>query len=179
MNDWIYTARKRFAPGLSAGWDGYIEFSEFRHIEELISIDSLLCPDLITEIKNDDWAHNIHQDFRLTYFRDLDYLLKRTSSCQCEYQILALLENPTESAPHPSGFIAAGFDIVDDCSGNSALTNCGPMPEIFSPADVNCYGLVAQLDYARVICAKMRSAFPDDPHLGDCGIWQVARRLPG
>lgn len=178
MNEWIYTARDRFTPGHARGWDGYVEFSGFQHIEELISMDSMLCPDLIDEIEEADWAHNVQKDFRLTWFHDLEYLLRRMKWRPEEHQVLGILENPIERVSPPKGFMQVGFDIVDQYNGISTLTNCGQMPDIFVPADVNCYGLLNELSAAERICAKMHANHFDDGHLNNCSIWQVARMLP-
>ena len=141
-------------------------------------MDPILCPDLTVELNDRDWEHNLHEDFRITWFRNLNYLMNRQPLDVNNHQILALLANPLRRESLPHGFTCCGFDIVDECSGNSTLTNCGPMPDIFHPADVNHYGLLDDLDAANSICVKMRTLMPEDPHLNNCGVWQVGRRLP-
>jgi len=76
---WLFTARERFGPNTHPdGWHGYLDFSGFQHIQELVSADSILCGDVITELVEEDWDHNVHADNRITLFTDFEYLVRRT-----------------------------------------------------------------------------------------------------
>ncbi|EMB16311.1 hypothetical protein RE6C_02955 [Rhodopirellula europaea 6C] len=159
-------------------WNGYRRFSGFDDITELVTLDSMMCPDVITDLCDDDWQHNIHEDFRTGLFRDADYLLHRQPLDPSLHQLIATCERPDGSESIPHGFAFCGYDIMDSYFGNSTLTNCGPIPEAFTPRDVNRYGLVEKLDAALKIRDTMRRLQPDDPHLGECDVWLLAQHLP-
>ncbi|GAA5504606.1 hypothetical protein [Novipirellula caenicola] len=178
MTGWLYTLRERFTPDLTDRWDRYRHFSGFHDIAELVTLDSMMCPDVITELRDDDWQYNVHEDFRTELFRDGDYLLNRQPLDPLLHQLIAAHEHPDGSESIPAGFTFCGYDIMDSYFGNSTLTNCGPIPEAFTAEDVNRYGLVQDLAAALRIRDAMRKQEPDDPHLGQCEVWLVAQRIP-
>ena len=49
-------------------WDKYIAFSGLTRLTEVVSLDGLLCPSLLPEIKDDYWPHIVNEDFMLQYF---------------------------------------------------------------------------------------------------------------
>jgi hypothetical protein len=137
-----------------------------------------MCPDLIDELRTEDWDHNVQEDFRTELFRDANYLLSRQPLDASKHQLIAALECPPAGLVIPNGFTVCGFDIMDSYFDNSTLTNCGPLPEAFTPTEVNNLGLIDDRDRAFAIRDSMRTLQPDDPHLGDCEVWLLARRLP-
>jgi hypothetical protein len=94
------------------------------------------------------------------------------------HQLLAVLELPNGSEGVPPGFTRCGFDIMDSYFGNSTLTNCGPIPEAFDASNVNEFGLLSHCETAIAVRDRMRRLQPDDPHLGNCQVWGIARMLP-
>jgi hypothetical protein len=179
MSEWLYTIRQRCTPETLEGWVGYLAFSGFTHITELVTLDCIMCPAVITELVDEDWNHNVHEDNRITFFRDAEYLLNRQPLDPLRHQLLAIVESPDGTESVPVGFTACGFDIMDSYVGNSTLTNCGPVPEAFDPSTVNTFGLLSDLATAMEVRDRMRRQQPNDPHLRDCDVWQIARRLLG
>ncbi|MHB8860935.1 MAG: hypothetical protein ACYC6N_00920 [Pirellulaceae bacterium] len=178
MNQWLYTIRERCTPETLEGWEEYLAFSGFKHITELVTLDSIMCPDIITDLVDEDWSHNLQEDCRITFFRDSEYLMDRQPLDPSRHQLLAILECPDRSKSVPPGFTRCGFDIMDSYLGNSTLTNCGPIPEAIDPSAVNTFGLLSDGETAIEVRDKMRRQRPVDPHLGDCEVWLIARRLP-
>lgn len=178
MSQWLFTLRERFRPGISAGWDKYLSFSQFAHIRELVTLDSIMCPQVITELCDEDWNHNVHEDYRTHLFRNADYLLTRPPVDPRRRQVLAIRERPDGAEAVPPGFARCGFDIVDAFNDISCLTNCGPIPEAFAPSQVNDYGLLPDVETARAVRDAMRRLQPEDPHLGQCEVWLIARHNP-
>lgn len=179
MSEWLYTLRERFTPETANGWAEYLEFSGFKHIAELVTLDSLMCPSVMTELVDEDWKHNVHADFRTELFHDPDYLLDRQPLDRSRHQLLAILEAPSGPEHVPAGFSRCGFDIMDAYFGNSTLTNCGPIPEAFAASEVNAFGLLSDREMAFEVRNRMRRLEPNDPHLGNCEVWYIARMLPG
>ena len=175
MAAWHYTARQRFAPTTSTGWQSYLNFSGFHHISELVSADSILCPNLVTEIIDEDWNHNVKEDYSIDCFFDLDYLKKRIKFEPTLHNLLAIWKRPTAIAIPPVEFEHCGFDILDTYGAISVLTNCGQFPELFEPSSVNRYGLLSDLAQADEISKNLRNTYPEDPHCQDCHVWQIAR----
>ncbi|MFM7115109.1 MAG: hypothetical protein ACKO0N_00595 [Planctomycetota bacterium] len=178
MTEWLYTLRGRLTSSDSPGFHEYRLFSGFAHISEVVTLDSMLCRDLIDELQAEDWQHNVHEDYRTHLFRCAEYLMERQPLDPSLHQVIAARESPAKSDQVPNGFVRCGHDIVDSYVGNSTLTNCGPIPEAFSPSEVNGFGLLDDRERAFAVRDAMRSLQPDDPHLGRCEVWLLARRLP-
>ncbi|QDT56419.1 hypothetical protein Pan44_44730 [Caulifigura coniformis] len=166
-------------PSAGEHWQGVHAFAGFLNVDEVVTLDSILCPDVVSDLSDEDWNHNVHKDFRIFLFRDPAYLTARQPLDPTCHQLLAVLERPQISDNVPRGFARCGFDIVDSCVGNSTLTNCGPIPEMFDPSIVNELGLIADLPTALEVRDRMRKLSPNDDHLGACEVWLIARRLPG
>ncbi len=178
MREWLYTLRERFTVHPQQRFDDYRMFSGFHHITELVTLDSMMCPDLIDELRTEDWEHNVQKDCRTELFRDANYLLSRQPLDASKHQLIAALECPPPDFVIPNGFTICGFDIMDSYFGNSTLTNCGPIMDAFKPSEVNNFGLLDDRDRAFVIRDTMRALQPEDPHLGDCEVWLLARQIP-
>jgi hypothetical protein len=171
----IFTATKRFDRSCGDAWDKYVGWSKLTHLREVVSLDTILCHHVIQELREEDWNHNVHADYRLYYFRDLDYLMRRVGSLDA-VNILALADEPGESdlAWLDGRFAFQGFDLVEDQTGISALTNCGGFDKVFSPGDLAPNGLVRDLHRARDIQQSLRRYYPDEPH-ADCILWAIWR----
>ncbi len=175
MTDWIFTARERFTPANGVRWADYIEWIGFTDIEELVTLDHMMCPELIDEPIGDDWSHNIQADYRTTWFHDLTHLRQRCDWRIGRDQIIAMIENPDAKHEPPNGFTHGGFDILDGYDSNSVLTNCGRFPDIIDAITVNSWGLLPTVVLANTIAERMRTEFPEDDHCQDCRVWQVVR----
>ena len=179
MSEWLYTIRERCTPETLKGWKDYIAFSGFTHITELVTLDCIMCPVVIRDLVDEDWNHNIQEAYRIFFFRNAEYLLRRPPLDPVRHHLLALVECPDGTESVPVGFTPCGFDIVDSSFGNSTLTNCGPLPEAFDPSAVNTFGLLSDVQTAMEVRDKIRQQRPDDWHCCACEVWQVARRLIG
>jgi hypothetical protein len=175
MINWLFTARERFTPSQIEGWHNYIKFSGFTHITEVVTLDYILCPDLIKDLIDEDWSYNVQVDCRITWFTNPTYLRQRINWHVGQDQLLAILEQPKHLHQVPPKFEFCGFDIVDDDDDNSILTNCGQFPDVFKPSDVNQFGLLSDLNHTNAIAAQIRATFPDEPHCCNCRVWQIAR----
>ncbi len=174
--EWIYTARERFTVAAGPRWSDYLKFSGFTHISELVTLDYVLCPDLIDSLIDADCKYNVQADDRIHWFQDCDYLIGRVSWRSGRDQILAIREEPSESLAVPDGFEPCGFDILDRDDSISVLSNCGQFPEIFDPSEVNVLGLIEDSKRAHSIAARIREEYPSEYHCSACRVWQLARR---
>lgn len=177
MTKWLFTARQRFTSSHTQDWHSYVQFSGFTHITEVVTLDSILCPDLIEALIDEDWSHNVHADCRVTWFTNASYLRQRINWRVGQDQLIATLEQPTYIHQIPTSFEFCGFDIVDDHDSNSVLTNCGLFSGIFNQSDINTFGLLSDIDQANTIAAQIRAKFPEDSHCRSCRVWQIARSI--
>ena len=54
-----YTARTRFGPFCGEPWTAYSSWAGLTDVNELISFDEILCPNLIENLTDEDWKHNV------------------------------------------------------------------------------------------------------------------------
>ncbi len=170
----LYTAVRRFDPACGDAWTKYVTWSGLTHLKEVVSLDGILCPAVIKELIDEDWKHNVQEDYKVFLFRDLDYLLSRVTDHD-QVNFLAIMQNPTaedvRSFTKPR-FEFRGFDLVDVHGDISALVNCGGFAKAFSKADLSECGLVT--DYARAteIHRLLQSEYPQEPH-AECDMWAI------
>jgi hypothetical protein len=131
---------------------------------------------MVGEIREEDWAYNVHENFKTSFFHEPDYLFGRDGFDKTSQHVLGIIQAPQRAEPAAHNFKLCGFDIMDSRVGNSTLTNCGRIPEAFSPTDVNQYGLVPNIEDAYAIRDRMRAHRPDDDHLGKCEVWQISKQ---
>ena len=179
MCSFYYTARKRFGPFCGEPWTAYASWAGLTDVKELISFDEILCPNLIENLTDEDWKHNVQADNRVFWFIDFDYLKKRVRFDSALHNILAIAEN-TEHWTPPSEFMHRGFDIIDSYDNISILTNCrGGFGDTMVGLKLNSYGLVDSLETAESIAYDLRRSFPDEAHCKTCRAISLAQHVKG
>ncbi len=154
-------------------WESYIAWAQLPQLTEVISLDTMLCPNLIEDLIEEDWEHNVQEDFCISYFRDLDYLLGRVG--QQPAHILAIMREPPLEAQAlwaDARFVFLGYDLIEAGSGMSALTNCCGFPLAFAPTDLSALGLIADFEQAREIQRLLLEHYPDEIH-AECDLWAI------
>jgi hypothetical protein len=97
----------------TAPWAGYIAWSGLEQLDEIISLDSSLCPTVLPDIKTEYWSHIVNEDFMLHFFIDLDYLRSETASI-LRKNLLCVFRNPfthPSTAQGPEGFEFTGMTL--------------------------------------------------------------------
>ena len=173
----VYSAVKRFDPACGEPWQKYIEWSGLTQLREVVSLDGILCPTIFRDLIAEDWQHNVQENFKITLFHDLDYVVRRVAGDD-RVSILALMQNPTDTEVRSftdPRFVFRGFDLVELGTGISALVNCGGFDKAFSHADLSDCGLLT--DHAKALSVQnlLRAEYPDEPH-ADCDLWAIWRR---
>ncbi len=161
-----------------AAWAGYIAWSGLEQLDEIISLDSSLCPTVLPDIKTKYWNHIVNENFMLHFFTDLDYLRSETASI-LRKNLLCVFRNPLthpSAAQVPKGFEFIGYDLVEKDSGVSALTNCGGFPKAFSNDELSEKGLLRAHERARTVQDALVREYPGEPH-ADCHLWAIFRSL--
>ena len=110
----VYSAVQRFDSSCGGSWAEFIAWSGLTQLREVVSLDGTLCPTIFRELTDDDWRHNVQEDFKVNLFHDLDHVLGRVAGDD-RVGILALPEPDRErgrSFADPR-FAFRGFDLVE------------------------------------------------------------------
>lgn len=178
MEPW-FIATKPFGPDNGDVWDRYVAWSGLSQLRELVSLDEILCPTVLSDIPDRYWPHIVNEDFMLRYFRDLAFLQKELALLQKEprdrtgHHVLCVFRDPpVHPASPPANFRFLGYDLVDIRDGASALSNCGGFPEIFLSSELSEHGLLTSYDKALRVRADLRERRSRDT---DCHCWAIFR----
>jgi hypothetical protein len=169
-----FIATEPFSPADGDSWSRYVAGCGLTHLEEVVSLDSMLCPTVLDETRADYWPHIVNEDFMLDFFTDYAFLLKQVEGIERK-NLLCVFRNPERqpSAPFPS-FEFLGYDLVDRQGTASVLTNCGGFPEIFANSELSSLGLLPTLERARQVQSRLRALDLKNHHT-DCHVWAIFR----
>src|SRR5215470_11372096 len=156
-----FIATQPFTPTDGDRWIDYVKWSGLTQLQEVVSLDGMLCPTLLPEVKDEYWPHIVQEDFMLNYFLDFDYLMAQVAAIE-KKNVLCVFRNPVEppQAPLAAQFRFLGFDLVDVQNSASALTNCGGFPRAFANSELARVGLLPELQRAIERQAALRSGYP-------------------
>jgi hypothetical protein len=172
----LFIATERFNPLDGEKWQGYCKWAKITGLVEVVSLDASLCPHLIREFQGEDWHHIVCEDFRLDYFYHLDYLKRRIQNVP-RRNLLGLYRNPEahiEAAPAPGDFCFVGYDLIEEQTQISALTNCGGFPDVFSNDELSRFGLLDSFDRAFDVRRLLAERHPKEPH-AQCEMYAIWR----
>jgi hypothetical protein len=176
MQPW-YIATKTFTPR-HEGWTKYIAWSGLTQLDEVVSLDPMLCPSLLSDIKTEYWPHIVNEDFMLNFFVDLEFLLVQLPEV-AERNLLCVFRNPLNQptvAADSLKFEILGYDLVDVQASASALTNCGGFPEVFENSELSSKGLLPSWRRALEVQSELPRRYPKEPH-ADCHVWAILRAV--
>ena len=172
----LFIAVQRFDPSDGEKWESYVRFAKIPGLVEVVSLDMLVCPRLIQEFCDEDWDHLVNEDFRIAYFYHLDYLLERVQNVS-RRNILGVYRNPERHiacAPAPGDFAFVGYDLIEEQTQISALTNCGGFPDVFQNEELNRFGLIDGFDRANEVRRLLAGRHPEEPH-AQCELYALWR----
>ena len=169
-----FIATKPFTPAEGEAWDQYIDFSGLTQLEEVVSLDPLLCPALLQGTHDAYWPRMVRENFTLNCFLDLNFLKQQIAQVHPR-NLLCVFRNPAEHPTAPTAdFEFVGYDLVDVQFTASALTNCGGFPKAYANSELSRHGLLPGLARASEVQQSLRSLYPDEPH-ADCHLWAIFR----
>jgi hypothetical protein len=175
MQPW-FIATERFTSRDGAAWEKFVAWSGLTHLDEVVSLDPMLCPTVLPDIKDTYWPHIVNEDFMLSFFVDLEFLLQQVPNLKGR-NLLCVYRNPeAPPAPHEGSidFELLGYDLVDVEGSASALTNCGGFPDVFANEELSSQGLLTSHARAVQVQAELRARHPEDHH-ADCHVWARSR----
>ena len=174
-----YLAVSCFDEAEGQKWQDYVRWAGLAHLRELITLDPSLCRRVVSELSDEDWLHNVHEDNMQEFFLDLDYLLARTSQFR-RIHIFAVQREPSKenrSFLAESDFAFVGYDILDREGAFSLLTNCGPFPLACDKTELSEVGLVVDFYRAEQVRRKLFQYYSANEHVPECVIWAVWKML--
>lgn len=172
----LFRANERFDIADGKKWSEYFEWARIPALVEIVGLDSMLCPSVITEFTDEDWNHIVCEDFRLDYFYHLDYLKQRVQHVS-RINILGLYRNPEThiaTPPAPRSFSFIGYDLIEEATQISALYNCGGFPDAFSNEELNRSGLLRNFTRASQVRRRLLERYPEESH-ANCELYAVWR----
>ena len=177
MHPWSIATTTFTARG-GESWQKYVAWSGLTQLDEVVSLDPMLCPTLLPEIRYEYWPHIVNEDFMLNFFIDLKFLLAQLSGV-AERNLLCVYRNPPTPPPPCIGsvkFEFLGYDLVDVEASASALTNCGGFPDVFDNAELSSKGLLTSHARALQVQSELRVRHPEEHH-ANCHVWAVCRAV--
>ena len=177
MSPW-FAATERFGPHLKDAWSKYVEWSGLNQLDEVVSLDAMLNPPLLAEMKAEYWPYFPSGCRMFGLFTDLAFLLGQVPQSS-KRNILCVFLNPIEPPKLPQDlarFELLGYDLVEVEGSTSALTNCGGFPGVFSNGELSSKGLLVSHVRAQEVQAKLRASHPEEHH-ADCDLWAIARAV--
>ena len=176
MTPW-FIATEPFTPDSGEPWNKYIQWSGLTQLQEVVSLDGMLCPTLLRNIEDDYWPHVVQEDFMLHFFLDFDFLMRQVAAIQ-KKNVLCVFRNPLQRpvAPSVANFEFLGYDLVDVENTASALTNCGGFPDIFANSELSRFGLLPELERAIEVQELLRPLHPEEHH-ANCRVWAIFRAV--
>lgn len=175
-----FRVSERFGPQAGASWSKYIAWSGLSHLREVVGLDCILCPSPLKTLLDEDWKHLVFPEHIFGCFDTPGHAMRRLGGDVDgeRLQLLALAREPGDLdvvAESPPGFAFKGFDLIEEATCISALTNCGGFPGAFEAADLSSCGLVATATRAHEIRQALATLFPDEDH-ARCAVWAIWRR---
>ena len=172
-----FTVLERFGPS-SEGWLKYLEFSKLTHLVEVVSLDALLCPCVVHDLRDEVWSHFVPEIVSVSAFDDVAWLVMR-HPVQPGEQLLKVVQDPDRDVGAVElgrGWAFAGYDLIEHDGNISALTNCGGFDGAFTAADLNERGLITKYEDAKRIHEALRVRYPEEPH-ANCVLVAIWRGL--
>jgi hypothetical protein len=176
VNTPLYIAVRKFGPSQGPQWGEYIAWSGLTQLDEVVTLDGMICPVILQETKASYWDHIVNEDGLLNFFTDLDFLMQELGS-PANVNILAVLRNPTEAAVKEGmgeRFRFVGYELLDQDHSVSALCNCGGFPDVFANAELSTKGLLESYSRAREVQRDLKERYPGERH-ADCNVWAIFR----
>jgi hypothetical protein len=167
-----YKIIKKFGPG-DEQWDKYAQWAGLHACKEYYSIDSINRESLFTPDSEEDWENCINENFMLNIITNLNYDLKIAHKFPSG-EIIGVIENPKHSNEEiPINHILMGYDIIDEYTSISLVTNWGGKEEGIKILKLNTSALIDNLNYAYELKGILHRDFKDDDHAKRCEVWSV------
>ena len=165
-----------------------MQFTGLTQLKELISLDSHWCPNLVSLNCDEDWQHNVQEDFLLDLFWDLPYLMRKLGDQPAN--ILAAVREPTADdlmLNVGASFKFKGLSVIDPQTWICLLTNLGTATagaeagycrDVFDRTELSEFGLLVNLPRANQIATAFRTLHPECGHCANAQVFAIWRNEP-
>jgi len=177
----LFTARMRFSPTCGRRWRKWYRWARIPQLKEVVTLDTMLCPSPFIDLLDEDWNHNIHQDLRVSYFTNPEYVIGRVAHELNSFNVLAVVFEPCSdpsSVVVDDRFVFCGYDLLDPEGDISAVTNCGGFDDALTTSDISSVGLLPDYAFAREVQQRLVSHYPE-AFACECRMCAVWRYQPG
>ena len=148
----------------------------FAGLEEIVCLDSELCPSVIETLREEDWEHKVYEYLAHDFFNDLPYLIARTA-LHSDIQFLAVIPDPTpfdvDAFANPE-FEFLGFELIDVDTRVDPILNCSSF-EGLTPKNLTKFGLISNYQQAKNLQNEIMEKFPEHVH-SETKIFAIWRR---
>jgi hypothetical protein len=145
-------------------WEGYIEFSGLTHVEEIVGLDCSLSPSIIDVNIEEDYKYLPEVPLISGIYNNLEFVKSHIDE-NVESNLLLIYRKPSNSVESEvPGFTFLGYELIEEDTFTSAITNCGGFPESFSNSELNEFGLISEFDRASQICINLKINNPFEAH---------------
>ena len=170
-----FLATEPFTPAAGETWEKYVEWSGLTQLKEVVSLDGMLCPRILHDMKGEYWPHIVNENFLLDFFVDFGFLMAQVAHIESK-NVLCVFRDPLQppQAPPCADFQFLGYDLLDRECAASALTNCGGFPAVFANSELSPVGLLPDFERTIEVQQQLRSLYPEERH-ADCRVWAIFR----
>ncbi len=171
------TAIEKFDPSVDIVWEKYQSWAKIPQLRERVSLDHNLRPKALWDLIDTDWAHNIHHDYLIAFFWDLDYLLKRFENNRDKLNILAVCFEPSfevRESLKDSRFEFQGYDLVEP-GDPSAITGRVELDKAFKISDISEVGLFSTYAFAREVQKLLDKHYLQE--IAHCDLWAIWKMI--
>jgi len=166
MTEPFFYIAERYFPN-----EDYGQFSKIFGRAEIVTYDTILCK-LISEhglCGKSQYAGEVDN------WKELLHIATKERR-----QIIAYYKNPTESREYhvlDESFEFCGYDLSEELTMISAITNCGGMFDKAIPyKKLNAFGLIDEYSEAFAVRNLLDELYPEESH-ADCKVYELWRRL--
>src|SRR3990167_623215 len=157
-----------FGPKNEEKWENYLKWRELA-FSKFDSVDHILRPDLFEPESAQDWDNCVCADYKLNLITNLEYA-KKINDKHPDGVLIGVeieLEKDVEFK-----YDLLGYDIVDEYSCTSLLTNWGKgFP--FIDNEIMTNGLLKTFESAVTVRDRLHSQYKEDSHARHCTIWAI------
>ncbi len=150
------------------------EMTGMYQVEEIVSFDYLLCSSCIHTFKDEDDHYIFRSDDFCDFdiFNNLGYLLSKVHNLEGK-QVLAVIREPNQDCKpiEFDKFKFYGYDLLEDYSRRSVLTNCCGYYDPFFVKDLSRFGLIENYEKAKLIQKWLRE---NEPYIYS-SLWGIFR----
>lgn len=165
----------------SEGWEAFIRWRRLPQLSEVVSIE-IECILSLADLTPDDRREIASSDLVGPHprcFKNLERLKDaiRRRAPVAPFNLLCVHRQPVTVPSPRTSFEPLGYDLIEDRTGISAVTNCGhQFSDVIEDAEINRFGLIDAFERAKVIQAELLIRHRGDLH-ANCSLWAISRML--